>query len=78
MPDDIDDELMPILIGSNAIQEGEVREYSSFEEAVAALYASRVPGQIIDIHDEDCGLDVAGGEDSCTCTPIRLGGGAEA
>jgi hypothetical protein len=78
MPRDDDNELTPILIGTDSIPVGEVREFETFDEAVRALMLDLEPGQSIDIHHEDCGLNVSDGEESCTCTPLRLGGGAQA
>lgn len=78
MPDDLDDELMPILLGTNALADGEVREFNTFEEAMVAIKNSLEPGGVVDIHSEDCQMTAGGGEDSCTCTPLRLVGGARA
>src|ERR1041385_8775052 len=55
---------------------GDVQEFETFDDAVAALYAQLEPGGSIDLHDEDCALSVDGPE--CTCTPLRLTSGASA
>lgn len=76
--EDEDEDMPPMLISTDAGAVGEVREFDSFEEAYAALMANAEAGQIIDIHDADCALDVGGSEDDCTCIPYRLKPGARA
>lgn len=77
MADDEDDE-MPMLLSTNALESGTVLEFDSFEQAYAALMAQAEAGQIIDIHDPDCALDEGGTEEDCTCIPYRLVPGAKA
>jgi hypothetical protein len=67
-----DDEL---ILTTDALEVGEVREFESFEAAYQALYASLEPGGSIDLHDEDCALVV---DEPCNCTPHRMIKGAQA
>ncbi len=67
-----------ITLTSEAVEVGEVEEFSTFDEAYAHLMASLEPGGWIDLHEEDCALaaDVNPGE--CDCTPHRITKGASA
>jgi hypothetical protein len=70
---DRDDEL---IVTTDAIPAGEIQEYDTFDEAVAALYSQLEPGGSIALHHEDCELAADGPE--CTCTPTTLTSGAKA
>lgn len=74
MSRDNDDQLN--VITTDAFAVGEVQEFDTFDEAVAALYAQLEPGGSIDLHHEDCAL--ANDEDDRNCTPLRLTSGAQA
>jgi len=65
-----------LIISTDAIPEGETRDYDTFDEAVAALRAQLEPGASIDLHDETCALANDGCE--CTCVPVTLKPGASA
>lgn len=54
-----------------------MREFNTFDEALAALYADLKPGGCIDLHEEHCSMseDI---DSECDCTPIRLTSGASA
>lgn len=71
VPRDSDDEL-----AADAAPLGDVQEFDTFDDALAALYSQLDPGGSIDLHHEDCALALNGPE--CTCTPMRLTSGAQA
>ena len=73
MPDDDDKRA---AITTDAIDHGDVQEFETFDDALAALYSQLDPGGTIDLHHEDCALAVDGPE--CTCTPLSLTSGAKA
>lgn len=64
-----------IILTTDALEVGEVREYDSFDEAYAALYETLEPGGSIDLHDEECALV---DDKECNCVPYRMTKGNEA
>ena len=65
-----------IVVTTEVLDQGDVAEFNTFDEAYAALMAQLEPGGSIDLHEEDCGLVVD--EPECTCTPHRITKGAVA
>ena len=64
------------IIVTTEVQEDDVTEFDTFDEAYAALMAQLEPGGSIDLHEEHCALVVD--EPECTCTPHRIIKGAVA
>ena len=64
------------IIVTTEVQEDDVTEFDTFDEAYATLMSQLEPGGSIDLHEEHCALVVD--EPECTCTPHRMTKGASA
>ena len=54
------------------------QSYDTLDDAIRALKAQLEPGAELALHSEECAIVEGQDDDSCTCVPTILIGGAQA